>query len=535
MERQIKKRKDDVYRQTLANLAKLGQEKQDDGGGFSVGDAFKMAGGFILSPAATALDTMDWANQQLEKYVAGKEPEDQYDPGDAGSFNLIGQTSRDLNAAARRALGDIAAIPGFGEPSASPTASDIRNYGVLEGVARAGIDYGNLAATVYPVAKAGATSAGLVAPKPSPFKPLTLDQVPATAPTTPYRQTRAALAEDMVVTQSQPFPIGDDIVQQVNPLVSKGSFVVRNSELNTKQQVTYSVFGDGDNATVVVDAEPLRQVALAGEPAIQSVIQHLNTKYPNLRVATNDPALQKALNKQATNPVLRSPTEPVRKALTFKPVPPTANESADAFSRRLAQGDQTFDRVTFSEPYEPQGTSVFVHRTLPDQAQRLLVQGMEPEPRSWLGNMGGRTAGEGVFPEGTLFASQMGSPTDELFANAMNDQFGDIRGGVPLQVTLPQNARVLEIDLDLPDVSPQDFTEAGLSAKQYYDFLDILESLGGNRKNETAVKGALAQLAQREAFDAVVLGEELMVIPRPRNPELMQALKRFVEWEEDGL
>jgi len=375
----------------------------------------------------------------------------------------------------------------------------------------------------------------VLAPKPASFKTMTLDQVPATAPTTPYRQTRAALAEDMAVTQSQPFPVGDDIVRQVTPSVSQGSFVVRNSEMNTKQQVTYSVIGDGNNATVIVDAEPLRQVALAGEPAIQSVIQHLNTKYPNLRIATNDPKLQQLLNSEATNPVLRSPTEPVRKALTFKPVQPTTNESADAFSRRLAQGDQTFDRVTFSEPYEPQGTSVFVHRTLPDQAERLLVQGMEPEPRSWLGNMGGRTAGEGVFPEGTLFASQMGSPTDELFAQAMNDQFGDIRGGVPLQVTLPQNARVLEIDFDLPDISPQDFTEAGLSAKEYYDFLDILESLGGNRKNETAVKGALAQLAQREAFDAVVLGEELMVIPRPRNPELMQALKRFVEWEEDDL
>jgi hypothetical protein len=201
MERQIKKRKDDVYRQTLANLAKLEQEKQNDDGGFSVGGAFKAfgkgLGGLIVSPAATALDTMDWANQQLEKYVAGKEPEDQYDPADAYSYNLFGETYRGVDAGLQRAGGDIAAIPGVGEPSASPTASDIRNYGVLEGVARAGIDYGNLAATVYPVAKAGAVNAGLVTPTPSPFKPLTLDQVPATAPTTPYSQIRAALAEDM--------------------------------------------------------------------------------------------------------------------------------------------------------------------------------------------------------------------------------------------------------------------------------------------------------------------------------------------------
>jgi hypothetical protein len=201
MERQIKKRADDVYRQTLANLAKLEQEKQDDGGGFSVGGAFKAfgkgLGGLIVSPGATALDTMDWANQQLQKYVAGKEPEDQFDPADAYSYNLFGETYRGIDAGLQRAKGDIAAIPFVGEPSASPTASDIRNYGVLEGVARAGIDYGNLAATVYPVAKAGAVNAGLVTPTPSPFKPLTLDQVPATAPTTPYSQIRAALAEDM--------------------------------------------------------------------------------------------------------------------------------------------------------------------------------------------------------------------------------------------------------------------------------------------------------------------------------------------------
>jgi hypothetical protein len=521
MDQQIKKKKQEVYQQTLANLAKLQQD--EGGGGFGFGDALKMAGGFVLSPLATATDI---AAKPFELIPGVPD----FQPENAGSFNLFVEGYRGIDAGLRRAGGDIAAIPGFGAPSASPTASDIRNYGVLEGVARAGIDYGNLAAAAYPAVRAGATSAGLVAPKPVPYKPMTTKQIPETAPTTPYRTTRSALAEDMAVSKSQPFPIGDDVVQQVNPSIAQGSFVVRNSELNTKQQVTYSVMGDGDNAMVIVDAEPLRQVALAGEPAIKAVIEHLNTKYPNVRIATNDPALQQALNIQAANPVLRSPTEPVRKALTFKPVQPTANESADAFSRRLAQGDQTFDRVTFSEPYEPRGTSVFVHRTLPDQAERLLKQGMEPEPRSWLGNMGSRTAGEGVFPEGTLFASQMGSPTDELFAQAMNDQFGDIRGGVPLQVTLPKNARVLEIDVDLPDISSQDFTEAGLSAKQYYDFMDILESLGGNRKNETAVKGALAQIAQRNGFDAVVMGEELMVIPRSRNVGFMTALT-----EEDVL
>lgn len=257
MERQIKKRKDDVYRQTLANLAKLEQEKQDDGGGFGVGDAFKAfgkgLGGLIVSPAATVLDTMDWANQQLEKYVAGKEPEDQYDPADAYSYNLFGETYRGVDAGLQRAGGDIAAIPGFGEPSASPTASDIRNYGVLEGVARAGIDYGNLAATVYPVAKPGVVKAvgttrdlansmklARMDRELNPFPRITtpssfIDVVegsrlparvadasmpattqaalpPATrqlAPAPAYRTTRAALAEDMAVTAPDtPAPAG---------------------------------------------------------------------------------------------------------------------------------------------------------------------------------------------------------------------------------------------------------------------------------------------------------------------------------------
>lgn len=226
MDRQIKKKKQEVYQQTLANLAKLQQD--EGGGGFGFGDAMKMVGGLVVSPAATALDTMDWANQQLVKYVAGKEPEDQYDPGTANSVNLFGETYRGIDAGLQRAAGDIAATPGIGKPSASPTASDIRKYGVLEGVARAGVDYGNLALTAYPVIKPGVVKAvgatsdlvnamklARIERELNPFPRITTPSsfidvvegsrlparvVDAPAPTTPYGATRAALAEDMAVT-----------------------------------------------------------------------------------------------------------------------------------------------------------------------------------------------------------------------------------------------------------------------------------------------------------------------------------------------
>ena len=93
------------------------------------------------------------------------------------------------------------------------------------------------------------------------------------------------------------------------------------------------------------------------------------------------------------------------------------------------------------------------------------------------------------------------------------------RGGVPLQVTLPRDARVLEISADLPEIGLRDFTNAGLSFQEYYDFLDVVDAIGGNLANETKVKGALAQIAQRQGYDAVLFGEELMVIPRPKYPQ----------------
>lgn len=317
------------------------------------------------------------------------------------------------------------------------------------------------------------------------------------------------------------FSIVDDRTRQAFPSMTEGSFRLSIEGSQAKPQITYSVAGTGNDAIVHLDAESLAFFGTASDDAIDTIVEHLNAKYPNLRIATTNSELQQALNVRQTKPVLRSPSETIRNALTFKPIQPDANETADAFSRRLAQGDQTFDRVTFSEPYEPRGTSVFVHRTLPDQAGRLLAEGMESEPSSWRGNMGARTFGEGVFPEGTIFASKLGSPTDDLFAQTINDQYGDIRGGVPLQVTLPSDAKILEFGADFDEISVREFNKAGLSFQEYYDFLDIVDALGGNLSNETKAKGALAQIAQRQGYDAVLFGEELMIIPRSKYPQFV--------------
>ena len=57
MDQQIKKKKQEVYQQTLANLAKL---QQDEGGGGGIWNQIKEgalnAGGLALSPLATVTD-----------------------------------------------------------------------------------------------------------------------------------------------------------------------------------------------------------------------------------------------------------------------------------------------------------------------------------------------------------------------------------------------------------------------------------------------------------------------------------------------
>lgn len=116
-----------------------------------------MVKGLINMPAATVMDIVSGIVRPLEKYVGGvKDPVDQYRPEDYGTSNLITGTAQGLEQAGRRAVGDITAIPYIGKPSASPTATDIKRLGVIEGLSKAGIDYGNLALTAAPFVKPAA-------------------------------------------------------------------------------------------------------------------------------------------------------------------------------------------------------------------------------------------------------------------------------------------------------------------------------------------------------------------------------------------
>jgi hypothetical protein len=75
-----------------------------------------------------------------------------YEPEDVGTSNFFQAGGQGLEQAGRRAVGDITAIPGVGKPSASPTATGIKNKGWFEGLGEAALDYGNLAATAAPLA-----------------------------------------------------------------------------------------------------------------------------------------------------------------------------------------------------------------------------------------------------------------------------------------------------------------------------------------------------------------------------------------------
>jgi len=63
--------------------------------------------------------------------------------------NPLAQTVEPVRVATRRAVGDLTAIPGVGEPSASPTANDFRRGNYVGPV----IDYATLATTAIPAVK----------------------------------------------------------------------------------------------------------------------------------------------------------------------------------------------------------------------------------------------------------------------------------------------------------------------------------------------------------------------------------------------
>lgn len=117
----------------------------------SVGNTAKSVGkagiSVALTPAGTALDMIPYAANLPGVKGSGAWG---YEPEDSGTFNFFQAGGQGLENSTRRLIGDITATPGFGKPSASPTATDIKQQGWVNGLGNAVLDYGNLAATVAP-------------------------------------------------------------------------------------------------------------------------------------------------------------------------------------------------------------------------------------------------------------------------------------------------------------------------------------------------------------------------------------------------
>jgi hypothetical protein len=117
------------------------------GGGGWLSQVGNMAKSLVLTPAATALDMIPGVAN-----IPGVKGEGVwgYEPEHIGSSNFFQAGGQGLEAATRRAVGDFTALPFIGKPSASPTATDIKQKGFVEGLGGAILDYGNLAATAAP-------------------------------------------------------------------------------------------------------------------------------------------------------------------------------------------------------------------------------------------------------------------------------------------------------------------------------------------------------------------------------------------------
>ena len=123
-------------------------EPKKSGGGW-LSQVGNMAKSLVLTPAGTLADMVPGV--AMLPGVKGKGVWG-YEPEDAGTTNFFQAGGQGLEQAGRRAVGDITAIPRVGEPSASPTAADIKQKGFVEGLGGAILDYGNLAATAAPLA-----------------------------------------------------------------------------------------------------------------------------------------------------------------------------------------------------------------------------------------------------------------------------------------------------------------------------------------------------------------------------------------------
>ena len=124
-------------------------EPKKSGGGGWLSQLGGMAKNLLLTPAGTIADMVPGVAM-----IPGVKGEGVwgYEPEDVGTSNFFQAGGQGLEQAGRRAVGDITAIPRVGKPSASPTATDIKQQGWVNGLGNAALDYGNLAATAAPLA-----------------------------------------------------------------------------------------------------------------------------------------------------------------------------------------------------------------------------------------------------------------------------------------------------------------------------------------------------------------------------------------------
>lgn len=184
-----------AYSAALEALAK--KRKEEKSGDSAVVGGLKGLFGGLISPVATVAD-IAW--KPFEAIPGAPD----FNPEDAGSVNLFVQGGKSL----QHVTGDAkelarSIITGKDTLSQSPTARAYQAAGGgLTGTLAAAGPYLDVGSVVAPMAMGAARGAGLVAPKPVPYKPLTASQVDATRPMTPYRTTRNALAEDMAQTMT---------------------------------------------------------------------------------------------------------------------------------------------------------------------------------------------------------------------------------------------------------------------------------------------------------------------------------------------
>lgn len=159
--------------------------------------ALKTVGGAVISIPATGADIVAKPFEAIPGFP-------DVNPEDVGSFNFFVQGGKSL----QHVYGDAkelgrSIITGKDTLSQSPSARAYQAAGGgLTGALAAAGPYLDVGSVVAPMAIGAARGAGLVAPKPVPYTPLTASQVDATRPMTPYRTTRNALAEDMAQTMT---------------------------------------------------------------------------------------------------------------------------------------------------------------------------------------------------------------------------------------------------------------------------------------------------------------------------------------------